>query len=195
MVLSTVKSIFFIVLPYTAFAVFVLGLMWRLWTWARTMVPLRIPTTPAPKTVSGVVLRMLSEIVVFRSLFRDRKVLWLAALIFHVALLVVLIRHLRYVLYPVPGWMLLYQHVAAYAAYALLGSLFFLLLRHLWDEKDVYLLLLSDLFAVALLIGIAGTGILMSHHSRVDLLAVKDYVLSLMALKPVVKRKGKRRKK
>jgi len=128
---------------------------------------------------------MLGEICLFRSLFRDRKGLWLAAWIFHVSLLVILLRHLRYFVYPIPGWLYHVQYAASYIGYVLIVSLFFLLLRHLVDEKDLYIFRLADLFPLALLIAIAGTGLCVSLYARADLLAVKDLVLGLIAFHPV----------
>ena len=58
------------VLAYFATAVLVVGLLYRIWLYARTPAPLKIPTTPAPVTRSGVVVRMAQEVVFFASLFK-----------------------------------------------------------------------------------------------------------------------------
>ena len=44
---------------------------------AHTPAPLKIPTTPAPTTTGGVVLRMFREVVFFESLFKSNKWIWL----------------------------------------------------------------------------------------------------------------------
>lgn len=76
------------ILPYIAFAVFVVGLISRVIRWARSPVPFRIPTTcgqqkslswikPAyfesPYTTLGVIGRMAAEVLLFRSLFRNTQ--------------------------------------------------------------------------------------------------------------------------
>lgn len=179
-----VNGIIGLILPYAAFGVFLAGMTWRLWTWARAAVPLRIPTTPAPKAVRGVVLRMLSEVLLFRSLFRDRKGFWLGAWVFHVSLAIVLLGHVRFFVYPVPACLTYLRPAVSHAGYLLLASVFFLFLRHLADEKDVYLLTWRDLFPLAMLMAIGGTGASLRTVARTDLLAVKDYLLGLIAFHP-----------
>ena len=86
---------------YAATAVLVAGLAARIWDYWRTPAPLVIPTTPAPRTRAGVALRMLREVALFESLFRANKWIWLFGWIFHLALALVLVRHLRYFTEPV----------------------------------------------------------------------------------------------
>ena len=67
----------------------------------RTPAPLKIPTTPAPTTGGGVALRLGREVVFFESLFKSSKWTWIFGWTFHAALLLVLLRHLRYFQQPV----------------------------------------------------------------------------------------------
>lgn len=122
-----------VALPLGAMALLAAGLVRRMWVWARTPVPYRIPTTAgqqrslpwlkpgrleSPSTPAGVVGRMALEGLLFRSLFRntraevrpdfrlvhrENKYLWLGALAFHASLAVVLLRHLRFAFEPVPS--------------------------------------------------------------------------------------------
>jgi nitrate reductase gamma subunit len=94
----------FIILPYLSVAIFLTGFLYRFWVWGRTPVPLRIVTTPAPRTRGGVIWRLAGDALWFPSLFQGDKFLWAAGLAFHLLLWLVLLRHLRYFLYPVPGW-------------------------------------------------------------------------------------------
>jgi nitrate reductase gamma subunit len=91
-----VLSIIYAVLFYFATAVLVIGLALRIRLYARTPAPLKIPTTPAPVTRTGVVARMAKEVVFFESLFKANKWTWLFGWVFHAALLLVVLRHLRY---------------------------------------------------------------------------------------------------
>ena len=68
-------SILIAILFYFATLMFVVGLFYRINTYARTPAPLKIPTTPAPISQSGVVLRMAREVVFFESLFKAN--LWI----------------------------------------------------------------------------------------------------------------------
>ena len=80
--------IFGAVVPYAAFAIFVVFFINRIRKWANAPVPYRIPTTcgqaksldwikhdslEAPHDTIGVLKRMFLEVVLFRSLFRNTK--------------------------------------------------------------------------------------------------------------------------
>ena len=98
--MSILVAIFF----YFAVLAFAAGLIYRIGLYARTPAPLKIPTTPAPTTRGGVVLRMTREVVLFESLFKGNLWTWAMGWLFHVSLALVTLRHLRYFLDPVPGW-------------------------------------------------------------------------------------------
>ena len=89
-------SVTYVLMFYLATALLVFGLVRKIVQYAQTPAPLKIPTTPAPVTKSGVVLRMASEVVLFNSLFKASKWTWLFGWLFHMALFAVLFRHLRY---------------------------------------------------------------------------------------------------
>ena len=98
-------TIAFTLLFYLASVTLLAGLAYRIRLYAVTPTPLRIPTTPAPTTQAGVYRRMFFEITLFNSLFKSNKWIWLFGWVFHVALLFVLLRHLRYfcLLYTSPS--------------------------------------------------------------------------------------------
>ncbi|HJO85752.1 MAG TPA: nitrate reductase, partial [Rhodospirillales bacterium] len=78
------------ILFYSATLILVIGLIVKIKQYATTPAPLKIPTTPAPTTKQGVVLRMAREIIFFQSLFRANKWIWLFGWMFHIALVLVL---------------------------------------------------------------------------------------------------------
>ncbi|MFH1685929.1 MAG: menaquinol oxidoreductase, partial [bacterium] len=126
------QSLFGIVFPYAAIVIFLLGVIWRIFDWARSAVPFRIPTTcgqqkshdwiksstlEAPHNGWGVLRRMFLEVVLFRSLFRNTtaeindgphlsygssKWLWGFSLAFHWTFLVIFVRHFKFFAEPVP---------------------------------------------------------------------------------------------
>ena len=73
-------------LVYASAAVFLAGMGWRLFTWLRAPVPLKIVLTPGPTTSAGVAHRLAGEALLFRSLFGADRSLWVAAWIFHLSL-------------------------------------------------------------------------------------------------------------
>jgi nitrate reductase gamma subunit len=120
-----------VVIPYLAVATFIVGVVMRVVTWARSPVPYRIPTTcgqqkaldwipcdetEAPSGTAGVLKRMFLEVFLFRTLFRNTRTslregnavygstkwLWLGSIAFHYAFFTILIRHFRFFLEPVP---------------------------------------------------------------------------------------------
>ena len=58
-------GIIYAILFWTATIVLVLGVGNKVYIYAKVPAPLKIPTTPAPVTQSGVVLRMLQEVLLF----------------------------------------------------------------------------------------------------------------------------------
>ncbi|MFQ5340436.1 MAG: respiratory nitrate reductase subunit gamma [Anaerolineae bacterium] len=177
-------SLTFNALAYLAVLIFWMGLGLRLWLWLETPVPFRIPTTPAPKTRSGAWARVAGEVVAFRSLYRADRALWLGSWLFHLTFLLLAIRHLRYFLYPVPGWVVALAPIAG-----LLGLLFvlpgvYLFLRRLLIDRVRYGSLLSDYLVLLLLLAIGTLGLLIKYVAPVDLVEVKAFLLGLITLSP-----------
>ena len=122
-------TILYASLFYFASAVIILGVGYKIWQYATIPAPLKIPTMPAPVTKSGVVVRMAEEVVLFKSLFKSNKWIWIFGWMFHFALLLVLMRHLRYFTDPVWWWVNLIQPFGMYAGYAMVIGLLGLLGR------------------------------------------------------------------
>jgi len=165
---------------YIATAVLVGGLAFRIWEYATTPAPLKIPTTPAPTTGGGVVLRLGREVVLFESLFKANKWIWLFGWLFHAALLVVLLRHLRYFTLPVWWWVALIQPFGIYAGFAMVAGLVGLWARRVLVPRIRYISAPSDHLMLALLVGIAVSGLMMKYVTHTDVVAVKSFVLGLM---------------
>ncbi len=136
--------LFGVIIPYAAIAAFFIGIVVRVIDWGRSPVPFRIPTTAGqqwsfpwikrsridnPNGTGGVIVRMIFEVLLFRSLFRNtsleyrrsegvpkinhewEKWLWLAALVFHWSFLVIFLRHFRFFTDPVPGFVHLLENL------------------------------------------------------------------------------------
>jgi len=169
-------------LTWLAALAFTGGVAHRMAAWATTPVPLSIPTTPAPTTTGGAVLRVLGEIFFHRSLIRDSKYLWVLSMLFHWSLLFILLRHIRYFVYPVWGWVVTIESLGIYGGYVMPVCLLLILMRRLYTPKQMYLSLWSDYFALILLLAITGTGILMADYMRVDLIRAKNFAYCLTSL-------------
>src|SRR3990172_2056205 len=168
------------VLFYAAAAMLAGGVAYHVWLYARTPQPLKIPTTPAPTTHAGVVLCMLREVTLFESLFKANKWIWLFGWVFHVALLLVLLRHLRYFTDPVWSWVALIQPFGIYAGFAMLAGLAGLWARRFLVDRVRYISSPSDHLMLALLIAIAASGLAMKYVAPTDIVALKVFFLGLM---------------
>ncbi|CAA7624892.1 Hdr-like menaquinol oxidoreductase subunit [Magnetospirillum sp. LM-5] len=170
----------FAILFYAAFAVLLAGLGFKIAQYARTPAPLKIPTTPGPITTPGIAFRLGREAVLFESLFKSNKPLWIFAIIFHFGLFVVLARHLRYFQEPVWFWVGLVQPFGLYAGLAMVAGLGLLLLRRFVIDRVAYVTSPSDILMLLLLLGIGISGLGMTTVAHTDIIAVKAFFLGLM---------------
>ncbi len=173
-------TIFFALLFYLATALLVSGLAYKIYIYSRTPAPLKIPTMPAPTTTTGVVMRMGREVVLFESLFKSNKWIWIFGWMFHFGLLLVLLRHLRYFTEPVWGWVVLIQPFGRYAAFAMIAGLLGLWARRFLVDRMRYISTPSDHLMLALLVGIGLTGAAMSFVVHTNIVGLKEFMLGLM---------------
>ena len=176
----TTATILFALLLYAAAVLGAAGLVWRIWDYARTPAPLKIPTTPAPTTTGGVALRILREVALFESLFKANLWIWLFGWMFHVALALVLARHLRYFTEPVWFWVNWIQPFGLYGGLAMAAGLAGLWARRFLVERIRYISTPSDHLMLALLLGIGVSGLWIKFLAHTDIVAVKAFALGLI---------------
>ena len=221
-----VRSFLRVTVPYIAMLAFLGGVAYRVLNWGRSPVPFRIPTTAGqqkslpwikhakfdnPVTKGQVVGRMLLEVLLFRSLFRNTKFemhkgpkifyqwekwLWLAGLAFHYAFFVILIRHLRFFTATVPFFVQGIERLDGFFQVGLPGiyitdavfiiAVTYILIRRLVIPQVRYISLPQDYFPLLLLFAIGTTGILTRYFIRVDLIKVKQLAMGLISFHPVV---------
>src|SRR5271169_2697737 len=173
-------STLFALLFYFALLVFSLGLGYRIYDYANIPQPLKIPTTPAPITIGGVVLRMAREVFLFESLFKSNLWIWGLGAMFHFGLALVLLRHLRYFTEPVWSWIALLQPFGTYAAFPMMIGLAGLWARRFLVERIRYISTPSDHLMLALLIAIGLSGLSMKWIAHTDIISTKAFFLGLM---------------
>ena len=218
--------LFAVIIPYAAITTLIVGLIYRVVKWARVPVPFHVPTVSgqqkslpwikssaveSPVSTWGVIGRLALEIFLFRSLFRNDKVelkrgqklvyggnkyLWLGGLAFHWSLFIILFRHLRYFLEPVPAVVLFTKNIdgilqlAVPALYLtdviILIALTYLFIRRVVYAQLRYISLPADYFAVLLLLGIVISGVLMRYIYKVDIVAVKGLAMGMLTFNPVI---------
>jgi nitrate reductase gamma subunit len=160
------------------------GVAFKVVQYARTPAPLKIPTTPAPTTRTGVAFRMTREVVLFESLFRGNKWTWIFGWIFHFGLFLVTLRHLRYFMEPVWLPIELVQPFGIYGGMAMVVGLAGLWARRFFVDRVRYISSPSDHLILALLIAIGSTGLLMKFVFHTDIVAVKSFFIGLYSFDP-----------
>jgi nitrate reductase gamma subunit len=219
-------ALFGVVFPYLAIITFVVGFALKVKGWAASPVPFRIPTTggqgksmpwvktaplDSPTTPLAVVGRMALEIFLFRSLFRNTKSkmdshgnltywleiwLWLAALTFHYAFLVITLRHFRFFLEPVPFFVPLLETLDGFFQVGqpglyvtdilILASVSYLFIRRIIIPQVRYISLPADFFPLFLIFGIAASGVLMRYFTKIDVVGAKELAMGLITFRPSV---------
>jgi nitrate reductase gamma subunit len=222
--LAGLDYLFGVIFPWVAFAVFIGGFIYRVVYWAKSPVPFRIPTTSGqarsldfikqdkldcPATFGQVIGRMALEVFAFRSLFKKTKAeihdgpklvygstkwLWVAGLAFHYCFLLIVLRHMRLFLNPVPGFIgsieffdglfqigvpVLYQTDLIF-----IGAVTYLFLRRVLIPQVRYISFAADYFPLFLIFAIGATGILMRYFIRVDVVTIKQLTMGLVTGSP-----------
>ena len=167
-----------------------------------------------PTSVWGVIVRMALEILLFRSLFRNTKTelregangpelaygsakwLWVGSLVFHWSFLIIILRHLRFFLEPIPYFVQLLDGIDGMLQIGLppiyLTDMFFviavtfLFLRRIVIPQVKYISLPADYFPLFMIFSIATSGILMRYFYKVDVVAVKELAIGLAQFHPVL---------
>lgn len=177
----SVTSIFFTSLFYISLAVFLVGMARKIRLYWITPAPLKIPIASTPFTRTGVVMRLLREVVLFESLFKSNKWTWLFGWLFHVGLLLVLIRHIRY-FWPgeLPEVFLLTQPFK-YASFAMVIGLLGLLGRRVFVDRVRYISAPSDYLMLLIFIIIGVSGMVMTFtNNHTDIMMVKEFSSGLI---------------
>lgn len=159
-----------------AFIILITGVAYKIKQYFNVPAPLKIPTTPAPTTQVGVVWRLFKEIVFFESLFKSTKWTWIFGWMFHMAMFVVLMRHVRYFNDPVWTWVSLIQPFGIYAGFAMIIGMLGLLGRRIFVDRVKYISSPSDYLMLLLLISIASTGLLMKFVQHTDIVELKIFI-------------------
>ncbi len=237
--MTAVLFFFGVIIPYIAVLIFIVGIVYRVWKWARSPVPFRIPTTCGqqkslpwikannlenPSNTVGVIGRMALEVLLFRSLLRntttelkqgvrklvykDSLLLWLGALLFHWSLLIILLRHSKFFLEPMPSFLLLFERwdgilqvsvpswfpsmfpILFISNIVILLALTYLLLRRVLTSQIRYISLPADYLVVLLILGVVTSGILTKFFFKVDVVGVKALALGVITFQPSVPADG-----
>ena len=188
--------IFFItvILPYIAVIVLINGLLFRLYKWiSKPKVATSFTIYPTSKNIGKVSTKILGDILYFPRMLREEKALWLGAWLFHLSLLMVVVSHYKVFFNYTWFWESLEANAATFQIISdifdgatgviMAVSLIFLLARR-FTKFLRKLSVFEDYFVIILIIAIAISGIYMRFISRVNLIGLRRYFISLAILAP-----------
>jgi nitrate reductase gamma subunit len=183
------------VLPYIAGAIFLIGVTYRVAGWLKVPVPFQLTVFPAPNDGAGRVAAVGTELLFFKSLYKNDKNLWLWAWLLHVSLAMVIGGHIVGIYFLMNQFTLIgLTSAASQATSAFLGTvsgivlmaaLIVLLYRRLSNPEVKRLSDPADFVDLLFILAIVVTG----NHMRlptvhVDLPVIKAYLGSLLAFSP-----------
>jgi len=139
---------------------------------------------PAPRTRSGVVLRLLKETLLFQSLFRASKWTWLFGWSFHAGLVFTLLVHLRYLSDPTWTWVEVLIPYNKYFSGIMVFGLLGLLARRCFVDRVRYISTPSDYLMLIFLLFIPLSGSVMRVFTNTDYQAVTAFARGLVRFSP-----------
>jgi len=181
-------------MPYIALIVLVNGLLYRTYNWARSPKPTTdYKVYPISQNFAKSLLKILKKVFIFPIVYRDEKILWIGAWLFHISLLMSIISHYKVFANYMWFWETLNISAETFASISngfsaltgglMVGSLVFLfgrrflnILRKLSDPEDY--------IAILFILAIAISGIYVRFIAPVNLLELRRYFVSLAQLNP-----------
>lgn len=169
------------IIAYCVYAAFCWRVIFHALVWYRAAAELRRGTGRPHRGSLRVWTETAADVLLFRRLLYENGLLWICAWTFHVSFLLVLVRHMRYIMNPVPKCIAGLQPLGLFAGYILpLSVVFIALIRTTVRERYVSR---SNYFILGLVFLIGITGLLL-HIFRSDLVGVKEFTLGVFTFSP-----------
>ena len=186
------------ILPYLTVLLFIVGMVYRFYVWAKTPQPAKMTLFPAPDSVAGGVL---AEVLFFPGMFKGDKVLWSFSWIFHATLTLVFLGHIRVLTSLIDqnlmamgmsteGIDLMSGTSGGVAGVILMVTGVLLLLRRIVVQRVREISGIGDFFALLLVIAIVFTGNIMRFGAHFDLEQTRVWAWSLLTFSPIVVNNG-----
>ncbi len=154
------------------------GLVW--WRATGTLLSLsRIPFGSRIRTASLTVL----DALFLGRVFVMNPLLWFGEWLFHASFFLVLLRHLRFFLNPVPGWVWAVQTPGLIAGYLLPLSLVYILAIRLFTKREKYASP-QNMVLLAIVLAASTVGLVMQTLFKPDLVDAKLFIFGLMTAAP-----------
>jgi nitrate reductase gamma subunit len=170
-----------ILAAYIAYAAFWLRFFAHTLVWWRAAQRTQGPDGPRSRAQAWVLFA--ADILFFMRLLAVNPALWLGEWVFHASFVLVLLRHLRYFLDPVPHWVWWLQTPGLIAGYLLPVFLAYILVVRLCTGHEKYTAP-ANIFLLGLVLAISSLGVAMHASFKPDLVDVKWFILGILRLAP-----------
>ena len=167
---------------YSAYAVFIYRIAWRILTLSR-QTPQGDNNGVSRRQTTLSLAKSIGDILLMSRLFRANTRLWIGEWIFHLSFFLVVLRHLRYVLDPVPEWISALQPAGICSGYVLPFSLLYILALKIAIEKKRYISS-YNFFLLGTLLFMSTTGLIMRTLLRPDIVQIKVFMIGLFSFAP-----------
>jgi nitrate reductase gamma subunit len=176
-------TVLFLIALYGAYGAFCIRLLLHgfLW-WKGVSRPSHALTGRRPSVT--VYCRAAGDLLFFTRLLRTNGALWVGEWVFHTSLLLALLRHLRYVLDPVPVWVRDLQPWGVLAGYILPLALIYIVLIRVGTRHEIYSSR-SNFFLLITLFVISLTGLMMHTCWKPDLIGIKQFMMGMVTFSPM----------
>jgi len=171
-----------IIFMYLCYLIFASRIIWRLFLLSKIPGNTDSLSMPQPKTTFLTVIKTARDIVLLTRLFKVNPLLWFGEWVFHTAFVLVLIRHLRYVLDTAPGWLINLEFVGMLAGHVLPITLIYIFIVKFLIEKKKYFST-QNFFLLLLLFLLSTTGIIMRNFMPPDIIEIKMFIARALSLK------------
>ncbi len=178
-----ILGIAFTIAAYGVYAGFWIRFFAHLLVWWRAT--RHAPPEPATELGSRVLpsLLLVRDVVFFWRLLSVNPALWLGEWVFHVSFVLVILRHLRYFLDPVPGWVWDFQLPGLLAGYILPFALLYVMAVRLFTKQEKYSSP-ENMFLLILLLAISTIGLTMRWLHTPNLVEVKFFAFGIVTASP-----------
>ena len=161
---------------YACFLFFVAGYLVRIVAWAQQAPP---TISPGKTLTRSVLLNALVDVLLLRRLLRVNDVLWVGEWTFHASLLILFLRHLRYVLEPSPAFVYAMEIPVRVAAWLLPASLLYIGAMKFVIEKKPYISSYNFMLLGLMMVSCV-SGLVMKYFLPADLADIKHFTMGLV---------------
>jgi len=172
--LSTL-SVAYIAMSYLSLTLFFGGLFYKLYAFATTPSPLKIPLTPQATTAGRLFFYNLTKLSTFSVLFKSNRSIWVGGFSLHLLLLFIFLHHLRFTGFEISA----VNYLGILAGFLLPFVLIYILVSKNIVERIRYITSTADRLVLLLLLFTALSGVSLNKSGEADTSSVTQFLSGL----------------